>query len=781
MLSPHSVRVRLLLLVSVAAVPLVALTIYNAVEVRANAVRDTQSDLLTVVKLAGDDLQNRVSAAEQLIVSLSQAPSVHKPNPVVCNRLLSALLKEYQTYSNLFVANAKGDILCSGSPLTKTINVVDREYFRAALHSARPVVGKPTIGRVVGQAVLPVAYALTNARGQPTGVVGASINLNSFARRILDKQLGPDAIFTIREHDGTVVVRAPEIDNVAGNATAPSPITPLLQNANGPATAESIGIDGINRLYAFLPMFHNGTGLWLVASVGKDALLLPHDRMFTQAMGALLLIVLLAGAGAWTWGDFAIRRPVTRLLKATRRICRLDYTARIHGPPLAGELGELARSFDEMAEALEQHANEAQRTREQLARRNRALKTLSECNQALVRAETEAELLHSVSRLIIEHGGYVMSWIGLSSPESSVRIVAHAGFENAGISAVSAAQHGHTMAIDALHTRRQVIDHRLAHDPLFAGAKPRPPTAAITLPVNAGDETLGVLVIYTNEPSTFGTEEMQLLAELAADLGYGITNLRIRSARTQALEEIQRLNSELERRVQERTAQLEASNKDLESFSYSVSHDLRAPLRVIDGFSSILAEDYTAKLDDEGRRVIGIIRRNSGKMGQLIDDLLLFSRLGRNPINTSEVDMRTIVDEVLADLQVQIAGPTPAIQINTILPVHGDRALLQQVWINLLSNAVKFSAGATEPTVTIASYPEGNEHIYYVRDNGAGFDMRYYQKLFNVFQRLHGSDDFPGTGVGLAIVQRVIARHGGRVWAHGETNAGATFYFSLPN
>jgi len=243
---------------------------------------------------------------------------------------------------------------------------------------------------------------------------------------------------------------------------------------------------------------------------------------------------------------------------------------------------------------------------------------------------------------------------------------------------------------------------------------------------------------------------------------------------------IQRLNADLERRVAERTAQIEAANKELEGFSYSVSHDLRSPLRAVDGYSQILEEDYAGKLDDEGRRLLGVIRDSSQKMGTLIDDLLAFSKLGRKPISAAEINMNALVQEVVEELQ-SISGDVARHCVIEPLPAAWcDRALLHQVWVNLLSNAFKFAGKREQPVVKVSGHNDGTENVYSVSDNGAGFDMKYYNKLFGVFQRLHSADEFPGIGVGLAIVQRVVTRHGGRVWAEGKVNEGATFYFKLP-
>lgn len=257
---------------------------------------------------------------------------------------------------------------------------------------------------------------------------------------------------------------------------------------------------------------------------------------------------------------------------------------------------------------------------------------------------------------------------------------------------------------------------------------------------------------------------------------YVLAFLKDISERKLAEENIKKLNAELKQRANA----LEDANRELESFSYSVSHDLRTPLRAIDGFSQILLEDYAGKLDDEGKRLLNVVRDNAVRMGQLIDDILKFSRASRLEMNFSEIDMAGLAREVFNNLRATDADATIKIEIAPIPRTRGDRAMMRQVFVNLLSNAIKFSRGK-ESGITVGGTIEGDEVIYFVRDNGVGFDMQYYNKLFGVFQRLHGANEFEGTGIGLAIVKRIITRHGGRVWAEGKSGSGATFYFSLPH
>lgn len=249
--------------------------------------------------------------------------------------------------------------------------------------------------------------------------------------------------------------------------------------------------------------------------------------------------------------------------------------------------------------------------------------------------------------------------------------------------------------------------------------------------------------------------------------------------RKRAQEEIHVLNRELEERVRRRTAELENANKELEAFSYSVSHDLRAPLRTVDGFSQAVVEDYGALLPEEGLRYLKTIREGAQKMGNLIDDLLTFSRLSRLPLNRQEVSMDRLVSHVVDELRPQLDGRKIEIRTARLHPAMGDPALLKQVWVNLLSNAVKYSRKRENAVVEIGSNDSDGGPVWFVRDNGVGFDMQYAHKLFGVFQRLHRADEYEGTGVGLAIVQRVVHRHGGRVWAEAVEDRGATFYFNL--
>lgn len=278
-------------------------------------------------------------------------------------------------------------------------------------------------------------------------------------------------------------------------------------------------------------------------------------------------------------------------------------------------------------------------------------------------------------------------------------------------------------------------------------------------------------LIIANKELVFQKEEK---GKRAAELV--ITKKELKKAN----EEICRLNEGLEQKVMERTQQLEAVNKELEAFSYSVSHDLRAPLRSIHGFAQILKEDYGAQLGANGNQLTDTIVRSAKEMGHLIDDLLTFSRLGRKEFVKRDVQIHDMVTLLCNESKKEMGDRNIQFEVNALLPAKGDSTTIKQVWINLISNACKYSRLKEKAIIKINSEVNGNQIIYHIQDNGAGFDMRYADKLFGVFQRLHTDEEFEGTGVGLAIIQRIISKHGGRVWADGKVNEGASFYFSLP-
>ncbi|MCB4811040.1 CHASE3 domain-containing protein [Methylovorus menthalis] len=333
--------------------------------------------------------------------------------------------------------------------------------------------------------------------------------------------------------------------------------------------------------------------------------------------------------------------------------------------------------------------------------------------------------------------------------------------------------------LDSIHaiisTKQE--NHRLATDPVFLGMLDTGKQIMQDIRTQAAnilntEQTLLRQRLKAMEDEAASTRQWILIGNLLAASMLGLSFWLL-------IKEIQS-RERAQRKAEATASQLEITNRELESFSYSVSHDLRAPLRAIDGYSRMFEEDYSDKLDEEGLRLLSVVRSNSRKMGQLIDDLLQFARSGRKQIEAEPINMPTLIHEVWQEVTADQMAHNTALELQQLLTVHADRALIRQVLINLLSNAVKYSKNKPAPRVIVRSSHHRDMVSYEIEDNGVGFDMRYYNKLFGVFQRLHSADEFPGTGVGLAIVQRIIVRHGGQVWGKSTLGEGSVFGFSLP-
>jgi signal transduction histidine kinase len=416
-------------------------------------------------------------------------------------------------------------------------------------------------------------------------------------------------------------------------------------------------------------------------------------------------------------------------------------------------------------------------------------------HRVLLHAADETSVMQAACELAVERGDFLLAWIGLVDPSGAeFTPVASAGVEvgylkNIRISTGTEPE-GRGPTGSAVRTGRHVVCNDIAVDPRMApwrvAALGRGFHSSAAFPLRVGGRTIGAFTVYAPSRRHFGRLEIEAMDELTSEIAYALNALQDAQKKREAEEglaasevRLRQLNEELERRVAARTAELEASNRELEAFSYSVSHDLREPLRAMSGYANLLEEKHGARLDGEAAAYVHRINAAANKMNRLIDALLQFSRTGRAEMKVARVDPTTVARAAADDLREDALQGVVEIVVSELPDCMADAGLLQHVYANLISNAIKFSAGRPSARVEIGAHEEHGETVYDVRDNGLGFDMRYVEKLFGVFQRLHSDPKYAGTGVGLALVQRIVQRHGGRVWAEGTPDKGACFHFTL--
>ncbi len=776
----NSLRFRLILLVFLAVLPAVGLIIYNGVEDRQNARNNAQEDALRLTSLVSMEITQAIQLTRQLLLSLTEFPAIKNGDIQDCSFLLESIRRIHPFYTALAVVDSDGALGCSSHKDQFGINLADRDYVQRALLSCDFTVSDFLVDRLTGKPSLAFAQPIIDQEQQIQGLVVAAIDLSSLVRIVSEVELPSGSAMTIIDSKGKALARWPDPEKWIGHSAAETGIGKKAM-AGTVGVAETVGMDGVPRLYGFRPLMSDEHGIGFVyIGIPQQIAYREANRILTRNLIALGAVILLGLLAAFLFGHVLIMRGVVELVNTSKQLADGNLEARTTISSTKGEIGELAAAFDDMASSLQQREKERKQAEAEIRRNAERSQFLSEISDEFIKAGLDyIPVLSSIVHRMVEwFGDYCFIHLLTDDEKLSLASAAHNTLTNL--------EDDVQPSFSSLSDDEASVLHRVVstgNPSLIQGTDfqdiPVPLDDlschdVFIVPMRTDEQVIGTLTLIRHQSHHALTIEDESFLQYVADrAAVSISNVRL--VRT-----IQRMNAELEERVRSRTMQLSLANRELEAFAYSVSHDLRTPLRAIDGFSRILMEKYSGLLDAKGSDYLQRTRAAAQRMAELIDDLLELSRLTRTEMRQTNVDLSAIVHEFR--LQVQESQPDRAVNfiVQDGLVVRGDERLLRSALENLMGNAWKFTGKHEHALIEFGMETQQGEPVFLVRDNGAGFDMKYADKLFGAFQRLHSLTEFPGTGIGLAIAQRVIHRHGGSIWAEGAVDRGATFYFKFP-
>lgn len=718
-------RVRLVVLVLVAVLPAFGLIVWTGIDQRREERASAEKDALRIAQLTASQEGQSVESARQLLAGLTHVPQVTNSDPAACHTFLADLMTGNEQYTGIGVVAVDGTVVCSSLPLTSPINV-GLPYFQQVLRTREFAVGgylSPS-ETLSGKPLIPFGYPVLSEDGEVQAVLAAGLSLAWF-NDAPDLPIG--AVLTVIDRNGVILAGYPEPEDWVGKALPAGSLREAIL-AGGPGTAQASGVDGVERLYAFVPL--TGTpepSAFVAVGFSTSAVFAAANGTLTRNLAGLGVVALLALAAALFGGQAFLLRRVRALAAAAERLRAGQLNARSGLPHDQGELGQLARGFDAMARAIEQREADHRRDEE-------ALRESEERTRKIIEAAYEAFISIDGDGVITEWNARAEAIFGWNRSEARGKLLADTIIP----------QEDREAHLRGLKRFLETGDGPILHKRMELTALHRDghliPVGLAIWPVRSG--------------STWSF-----------------------SAVVEDISERKRVEEQLARRAEE----LAHSNAELESFTYSISHDLKEPLRTLEAFSQFLLEDYADKLDHQGRDYLVRISNGSARLKQMIEELLTLSRLGQRPEETNRVSVSRVVANVAASLQATVEGRGAAIEVEDGLPdILGDRTRVEQIFGNLITNGLKFNK-STEPTVHIGLWEMADDMaVFYVRDNGIGIEPQYHQQMFGVFQRLHRREEYGGSGAGLAIVKRATEALGGQVWLESEPGAGATFFVSLP-
>lgn len=551
-----NLRTRLILLVLLAALPALALTLYSGLAQRQRSADIVQGEALQVARLAIADQEQLIESTRGLLVALAQVPSLSPENLTDCQDFLSNLLAEFPSYTGFVAVTPVGDLYCSAPVISSATSFTDREWFQRVIQSQQPVVGEYVIGRVSGKAALVIAQPVFDSAGQLQAILGVGLDLEWLNQLAAETQLPSDTTLTVFDHNNIILTRFPDPEEWVGEPVPEGSILAAI-GALKEGTLKGPGLDGEERLFAIVPLLGADGDVYVSVGILAKVAFAEVERMLILNLSLIGLTIALALVVAWWLGDALVVRPTNKLVEAAQRLASGELSARTGLGHSKSELGQLAKAFDEMAGSLEGQISARERAQTDLRRVNRVLKTLSDSNQALVRAKDEMALVQQICSIVVEVGGYRLAWVGYAEQDEgkTVRPVAQSGYEKGYLKTIHISwadtELGRGPTGTAIRTGRKVISKDIPTNPEFAPwreeALKRGYTSSIALPLKAEEAPLGALNVYAAKPDAFDSQEVELLEELAEDLSYGILALRTRAERehfaAQSQRQLERLSS----------------------------------------------------------------------------------------------------------------------------------------------------------------------------------------------------------------------------------------------
>lgn len=724
-------RVLLLALTLLAVLPMVALELGGHAAGQAEQIRHTEDHLDNLAVSQAAAHQRLAEGTGQLLVALAASPVVTGTDEAACSAYLKQVMDGLPGYANLGVIGVDGQLRCRASgERAGGVNLGDRDYFRQALAAPGTLaVSRYIVGRLTGRKSIILARAIMGEGGQVRGVAYASIDVAWLDSQLQIPAASPGVKLQISDVDARLLAcTASGADQLGSLIAEELPREAVRSGRSG------VLPDAGDTLVAVRPVWVGGVkAMAVVVSEPRAQVLGAEVAQLRLRLAGLLALTLGLAALVWVLGERMLARPLARLVRGMEETADGHYAAALQQPATrVAELARLQHSLGELVRALEMQGFERDQALAALQEREARYRELFEANPQVM---------------------YVYDIRSLRFLAVNAAAVAYYGYSR-----------DEFLEMNLLDIR-PVAERRL----LLAELARR------------DSATLSVPTVWNHLRKNGDIRQVQVVFHLTSFDGRPAQLVMVTDVteRLAAEARAREATEQLEQRVAERTRALEISNRELEAFAWSVSHDLRNPLRAVAMFRQLLADHLEAGGDDEARLYLRRMDQGLVSMEELIDQLMALARVSRVALVMAPVDLGALAREVLADLRIQSPERVVNVVIEDGLLCTGDASLLRQLMDNLLGNAWKFTARspAAEIRVGRLAVAAGESPVFFVADNGAGFDMKFAERLFEPFERLHADEDFPGTGIGLATVQRVLARHGGRIWADAAVGRGATFYF----